>query len=70
MYSNILTFPFRFLNATNTYSKKNFFPLWYFHVVKNPPADAGGMQIWSLDQEDPLEREMATHASILAWEIP
>ena len=28
------------------------------------------MQIWSLDQEDPLEREMATHASILAWEIP
>ena len=28
------------------------------------------MQIWSLDQEDPLEKEMATHASILAWEIP
>ena len=27
------------------------------------------MQIRSLDQEDPLEKEMATHASILAWEI-
>ena len=23
-----------------------------------------------LDQEDPLEEEMATHSSILAWEIP
>ena len=26
--------------------------------------------IWSLSQEDPLEKEMATHFSILAWEIP
>ena len=25
---------------------------------------------FSLDQEDPLEKEMATHSSILAWEIP
>ena len=24
----------------------------------------------SLDQEDPLEKEMATHSSIFAWEIP
>ena len=28
------------------------------------------MQIWSLDQEDSLEKEMATHSSTLAWEIP
>ena len=28
------------------------------------------MQVWSLGQEDPLEKEMATHSSILAWEIP
>ena len=29
-------------------------------------------EIWvrSLGQEDPLEKEMATHLSILAWEIP
>ena len=27
-------------------------------------------QVQSLGQEDPLEEEMATHASILAWEIP
>ena len=26
--------------------------------------------VLSLDQEDPLEKEMATHSSILAWEIP
>ena len=34
--------------------------------VKNPLA----MQVLSLGQEDPLEEGMATHSSILAWEIP
>ena len=28
------------------------------------------MQVRSLGQEDPLEKEMETHSSILAWEIP
>ena len=28
------------------------------------------MQVQSLGQEDPLEEEMATHSSILAWKIP
>ena len=38
-------------------------------VVKNPPAmPKTGVQ--SLGWEDPLEKEMATHSSILAWEIP
>ena len=27
-------------------------------------------RIWSLGQEDPLEKETATHSSVLAWEIP
>ena len=27
-------------------------------------------QVQSLGQEDPLEKEMATHSSVLAWEIP
>ena len=27
-------------------------------------------QVQSLDWEDPLEKEMATHSSILGWEIP
>ena len=34
-------------------------------VVKNLPAHAG-----DLGGEDPLEKEMATHTTILAWEIP
>ena len=34
-------------------------------VVKNPPA-MQEMQIQSLSQEDPLEKEMATHPSVLA----
>ena len=38
-------------------------------VVKNPPAKQE-MRVRSLGQEDPLEREMATYSSILAWEIP
>ena len=28
------------------------------------------MLVWSLGWKDPLEKEMATHSSILAWEIP
>ena len=28
------------------------------------------MQVPSLGQEDPLEEEMATHSSVLAWKIP
>ena len=38
-------------------------------VVKDPLAKQETW-IWSLGQQDPLEREMATHFSILAWEIP
>ena len=33
--------------------------------VKNPPA-MQGMQVRSLDQEDPLEKEMAVHSRVLA----
>ena len=28
------------------------------------------MGVQSLGQEDPLDKEMATHSSIIAWEIP
>ena len=38
-------------------------------TVKNLPA-MRETQVQSLGQEDPLEKEMATHSSILAWEIP
>ena len=39
-------------------------------MVKNPPVSAGEAWVPFLGQEDPLEKEMATHSSILAWEIP
>jgi len=38
-------------------------------MIKNLPA-MWDTQVQSLGREDPLEREMATHSSILAWEIP
>ena len=38
-------------------------------VVKNPPA-VQETQFQSLGREDPLEEEMVTHSSVLAWEIP
>ena len=37
--------------------------------VKNLPA-MWEMQLQPLGQEDPLEKGMATHSRILAWEIP
>ena len=37
-------------------------------IKKHLPAKE--MQLRSLGQEDPLEEETATHASILAWRIP
>ena len=41
-------------------------------MVKNPPAVQGTKEtrVRSVGWEDPLEVEMATHSSILAWEIP
>ena len=41
-------------------------------VVRNLPANGEmqEIQFLSLGQEDPLEKEMATHSSILAWRIP
>ena len=38
-------------------------------TVKNPPV-MQETQVQSLGQEDPLEKGMATHSSILAWKIP
>ena len=41
-------------------------------VVKKLAASAGDMETWvrSLGREDPLEKQMVTHSSILAWRIP
>ena len=38
-------------------------------MVKHRPA-MREIQVRSLDQEDPLEKEMVTHSGTLAWKIP
>ena len=51
------------------FTKENTLSYVVAQMVKNPPT----MQetwIQFLDQEEPLEKEMATHSSILAWRIP
>ena len=37
-------------------------------MVKNPPV-LHEMWVRPLGQEEPMEQEMATHSSILAWEV-
>ena len=39
-------------------------------VARWVPLSMQEMWVRSLGQEDPLEEEMATHSSIVAWEIP
>ena len=41
-------------------------------MVKNLPAmqETQETQVRSLGREDPLEEDMATHSSILAWRVP
>ena len=41
-------------------------------AVKNPPAiqETNNVQVQPLGWEDTLEKEMATHSSILAWKMP
>ena len=42
---------------------------WTSQMVKHLPT-MWETQVWSLGWEDPLEKEMATHSSTLAWKIP
>ena len=44
-------------------------PTLIAQLIKNPPA-AQETWVQSLGQEDLLEKEKATHSSILAWRIP
>ena len=47
-------------------------PVWA-SLVARPEENLPAMQetrAWSLGQEEPLEKGMATHSSVLAWRIP
>ena len=49
------------------------FKLWWASLVAQRVKHLPAMQetwVQSLGQEDPLEKEMATHSSTLAWRIP
>ena len=52
-----------------SFRKKNAQKGFSGDLVKNLPV-VYETQIWSLEQEDPLEKEMTTHSRFLAWEIP
>ena len=57
-------------NITNTiHSTSIVWASLVAQMVKNLPA-MQETRVQSLDQEDPLEKVMATHSSILAWRIP
>ena len=60
-------------------SNRCFFNTWFSwgegfpggSVVEDPPIqETEETRVWSLGWENPLEEDMATHSSILAWEIP
>ena len=42
---------------------------WWLQTVKSLPV-VRGTRVRSLGREDPLEKEMATHSSVLAWDVP
>ena len=46
--------------------------LWADALPSKPPGKLPNQEtgVWSLGHEDPLEKEMATNSSFLAWEIP
>ena len=46
------------------------FPASQWLSGKEPTCPVQETGVQSLDEEDPLEKEMATHSSILAWDIP
>ena len=57
--------PLKRLSSSGSSSK-------HVQAVKNLPImqERQEMQVQSLGREDPLEEDMATHSSILAWEMP
>ena len=58
--------------AKITNQKSTFKVVIHGSVGKDPSCNVGDeeTQVWSLGGEDPLEKEMVTHSSILAWKTP
>ena len=69
------------VQSTDHTSLHSIVPLYPIHRIKHCPGgsvvrihltmqEMQEMRVWSLGWEDPLEKELATHYSIVAWEIP
>ena len=58
-----------YLLGKNCFASSSVLSSLVVQIVKNLPA-VEETRVQSLGQEDPLEKEMATHSSILAWKIP
>ena len=63
-----------YLKVTELSQNKSINTIWGLQLallVKNLPASAGDIYPGFIPgQEDPLEKRMASHSSILAWKIP
>ena len=66
-WKSLMTFPHISLARTGSYAHFRDFPV--AQMVKHLPT-TWETRVRSLGQEDPLEKEMATHSSTLAWRIP
>ena len=60
----LILYPITLLNLIITYRAS-----LIAQLVNHLPA-VQETRVWSLGREDPLEKEMATHPSILVWRIP
>ena len=68
-HTHILAYTFRQYKLL--YNVNWFLVLWLSSkIIHLPMQEEQELPIWSLGQKDPLEKEMATHSSILAWSIP
>ena len=64
---------FYILKKNNYRSQKNAWLVLGYMILLGfclPMQEIKEAWVWSLGQEDPLEEEMATHSSILAWKTP
>ena len=59
----------KWISSMYTHSFLDSVPIWVTGACL-PMQEMLEMQVWSLDQEDPLEEGVATHSIILAWRIP
>ena len=64
---NICTFVAGFSITSRRFKASQVAQWWRIHL---PAQETQEMRVQSLGQEDPLEQEMATHSSTLAWKIP